>query len=128
MRALNKNHRMLPDFRETLRLSGDGDEQPSATILDGRTLPSTPGSGGRAGYDGAKKKNGTGIHMAVDTAGRSITKPGKASSSCREDGWWSAASDGCPGSGDWREIANDSRMYLQGSPSLLLPVSCSKTS
>ena len=63
---------MIHDFRETLRLSEDRDEQPSAAILDGRTLRSTPESGGRAGYDGAKKKNGTKIHMAVDTAGRLI--------------------------------------------------------
>jgi hypothetical protein len=37
-------------------------------ILDGRTLQSTPESGGRAGYDGAKK-NGSKIHIAVDTLG-----------------------------------------------------------
>ncbi len=32
--------------------------QPSAVILDSRTLPSTPESGSRAGYDGAKRKKG----------------------------------------------------------------------
>src|SRR5262249_52417829 len=43
--------------------------QPSAAILDGRTLQSTPESGGRAGYDGAKKKHGSKLHAAVDTMG-----------------------------------------------------------
>src|SRR6185295_3368841 len=42
---------------------------PSATIFDGRTLQSTPESGDRAGYDGAKKKNGSKVHAAVDTMG-----------------------------------------------------------
>src|SRR5690606_19067713 len=34
-----------------------------------RTLRSTPESGGRAGYDGHKRKNGSKLHMAVDTLG-----------------------------------------------------------
>jgi transposase len=32
-------------------------------------LQSTPESGDRAGYDGAKKKNGSKVHVAVDTLG-----------------------------------------------------------
>ena len=43
--------------------------QPSATILDSRTLQSTPESGDRAGFDGAKKKKGSKVHFAVDTLG-----------------------------------------------------------
>ena len=42
---------------------------PSAVILDSRTLQSTPESGHRAGYDGAKRKKGSKIHVAVDTLG-----------------------------------------------------------
>jgi transposase len=38
-------------------------------ILDGRTLQSTPESGARAGYDGAKRKKGSKVHLAVDTLG-----------------------------------------------------------
>src|SRR5215470_13042027 len=57
------------DLRVILRLVHKRDPQPSATILDGRTLQSTPESGDRAGYDGAKKKNGSKVHMAVDTLG-----------------------------------------------------------
>lgn len=38
-------------------------------ILDSRTLQSTPESGQRAGYDGAKRKNGSKVHAAVDTLG-----------------------------------------------------------
>jgi hypothetical protein len=37
--------------------------------LDGRTIQSTPESGGRAGFDGHKKKKGSKVHMAVDTLG-----------------------------------------------------------
>lgn len=43
--------------------------QPSAAIFDSRTLQSTPESGGRAGYDGAKKRKGSKVHLAVDTLG-----------------------------------------------------------
>jgi transposase len=57
------------DLRVILRLVKERDPQPSAAILDGRTLQSTPESGDRAGYDGAKKKNGSKVHVAVDTLG-----------------------------------------------------------
>src|SRR4051795_2230371 len=57
------------DLRMILRLAGEREAQPTAAVLDGRTLQSTPESGGRAGYDGAKKKNGSKIHVAVDTLG-----------------------------------------------------------
>ena len=58
------------DLRALLRVAGGRDAQPSAVILDGRTLQSTPESGSRAGYDGAKKKRGSKVHMAVDTLGQ----------------------------------------------------------
>jgi hypothetical protein len=38
-------------------------------ILDSRTLQSTPESGARAGYDGAKLRKGSKVHAAVDTPG-----------------------------------------------------------
>lgn len=57
------------DLRVILRLVAEREPQPSAAILDARTLQSTPESGGRAGYDGAKKKNGSKVHIAVDTLG-----------------------------------------------------------
>jgi transposase len=37
--------------------------------LDSRTLQSTPESGARAGYDGAKRKKGSKVHAAIDTLG-----------------------------------------------------------
>ncbi len=43
--------------------------EPTAAILDSRTLRSTPESGGRAGWDGAKRREGSKIHAAVDTLG-----------------------------------------------------------
>ena len=61
------------DLRVILRLVDGREAQPSAAILDGRTLQSTPESGGRAGYDGAKKKNGSKVHLAVDTMGHLLT-------------------------------------------------------
>ena len=52
-----------------LRMVDEREGQPAAAILDGRTLQSTPESGGRAGFDGAKKKKGSKVHIAVDTLG-----------------------------------------------------------
>lgn len=60
---------MVHDLRALLRLAAGRDEQPSAAILDSRTLQSSPESGPRAGYDGAKRKRGSKVHMAVDTLG-----------------------------------------------------------
>lgn len=60
---------VVHDLRICLRVLNDREEQPTAAILDGRTLQSTPESGERAGYDGAKKKNGSKVHIAVDTLG-----------------------------------------------------------
>lgn len=57
------------DLRMILRMVAEREGQPTAAILDGRTLQSTPESGGRAGYDGAKKKKGSKVHVAVDTLG-----------------------------------------------------------
>lgn len=60
---------MVHDLREVLRLREKRKAQPSAAILDSRTLQSTPESGARAGYDGAKRRKGSKVHIAVDTLG-----------------------------------------------------------
>jgi transposase len=60
---------MAHDLRAVLRLALDRNEEPSAVILDSRTLQSTPESGGRAGFDGHKKRKGSKVHAAVDTLG-----------------------------------------------------------
>jgi len=61
--------RMADDLRIVLRLIEGRNDQPSAVIMDSRTLQSMPESGHRAGYDGAKKKKGSKVHLAVDTLG-----------------------------------------------------------
>jgi transposase len=60
---------MTQDLRRILRVLEGRHEEPSAAIFDSRTLQSTPESGRRAGYDGAKRKKGSKVHMAVDTLG-----------------------------------------------------------
>jgi transposase len=60
---------MAHDLRAVVRLLSERAEQPSAVILDGRTLQSSPESGGRAGYDGYKRRKGSKVHVAVDTLG-----------------------------------------------------------
>ena len=57
------------DLRKMLRMLAGKKINPSAVILDGRTMQSTPESGERAGYDGYKRKKGSKVHAAVDTLG-----------------------------------------------------------
>lgn len=60
---------LVQDLRAVLRVAQGRNAQPSAAILDSRTLQSSPESGHRAGYDGAKRKRGSKVHIAVDTLG-----------------------------------------------------------
>jgi transposase len=60
---------MVHDLRMLLRLAQGRSADPSAVILDGRTLQSTPESGARAGYDGHKRSKGSKVHLTVDTLG-----------------------------------------------------------
>jgi transposase len=60
---------IVHDLRALLRLAEGRSAQPSAAIFDSRTLQSSPESGARAGYDGAKRRRGSKVHMAVDTLG-----------------------------------------------------------
>lgn len=60
---------MAHDLRAILRALVDRNEQPTAAIYDSRTLQSAPESGERAGYDGAKRRKGSKVHIAVDTLG-----------------------------------------------------------
>ena len=43
------------DLRAVLRMAADRKPEPSTVVLDSRTLRSSPESGERAGYDGAKR-------------------------------------------------------------------------
>ena len=52
-----------------MRLAVGKKAPPSTAIYDGQTLQGTIESGNRAGYDGHKKKNGSKIHIAVDSLG-----------------------------------------------------------
>jgi transposase len=57
------------DLRTVLRLAAGRNKEPSAAIFDSRTLQSSPESGHRAGYDGAKRRKGSKVHLDVDTLG-----------------------------------------------------------
>lgn len=60
---------LVNDLRVLLRVAAGRHEQPSAAIFDSRTLQSSPESGARAGYDGAKRRKGSKTHLAIDTLG-----------------------------------------------------------
>src|SRR3712207_9426836 len=80
---------MVHDLRILLRLSEGRASEPSAAILDSRTLRSTPASGARGGYDGAKRKKGSKAHAAVDTLGHLLAlhvTPSDEQERCRVGG------------------------------------------
>lgn len=60
---------IVHDLRAVLRLAQGRDADPTAAVLDSRTIQSTPESGARAGYDGYKRRKGSKVHIAVDTLG-----------------------------------------------------------
>lgn len=61
---------MARDLRMLLRVALERENlTPTVGLIDSRTLQSTPESGGRAGYDGAKRRKGSKVHAAVDTLG-----------------------------------------------------------
>ena len=64
---------MVHDLRRLLRMAEGREPEPSAAILDGRTLQSTTESGSRAGWDGHKRRRGSKVHLAVDTRGYLLT-------------------------------------------------------
>ena len=51
---------------------------PTAAILASRRLHSSPERGARAGYDGAKRRRGSKVHIAVDTWGPLLALCGTA--------------------------------------------------
>jgi len=58
---------LVHDLRALLRTAQGREPAPTAVVLDGRTLRSTPESGHRAGYDGHKRTKDSKVHAAVDT-------------------------------------------------------------
>jgi transposase len=64
------------DLRTLLRLAQGRPAEPSAVVLDSRTLQSSVESGARAGYDGHKRKKGSKLHIAVDTLGHWLAAHG----------------------------------------------------
>jgi transposase len=64
---------MSKDLYMLVRVHSGRKPEPSAGIVDSRTIQSTPESGARAGYDGAKKRKGSKVHAVVDTLGNLLT-------------------------------------------------------
>jgi transposase len=60
---------MVHDLRAMLRWAEGRADAPTAAVLDSATRQSTAESGGRAGYDGYKRRKGSKVHLAVDTLG-----------------------------------------------------------
>jgi transposase len=60
---------IVADLRALIRLGEGKSVEPTAAIFDSRTLQGSVENGDRGGYDGAKKRKGSKLHLAVDTLG-----------------------------------------------------------
>lgn len=75
---------MAHDLRLLLRVALEREHlTPTVGLIDSRTLQSTPESGARAGYDGAKRRKGSKVHAAVDTLGHLLAL--KVTSAAEQD-------------------------------------------
>jgi len=118
---------MTQDLRRILRVLAGRHEEPTAAIFDSRTLRSTPESGARGGYDGAKRKRGSKVHMAVDTLGyllslhvtaadeqaasRSANSPRRCRSNPASRSSWRTSIRATPASGRPRRRASRTSSY-----------------
>ena len=60
---------LVEDLCMLLRESAGRKAQPTAMVIDSRTLQSIPESSGRASYEGAKRRKSSKVHAAVNTLG-----------------------------------------------------------
>src|SRR6476469_9567108 len=96
---------MVDDLRAILRMAQGRNAEPSAVILDSRTLQSTAESGARAGYDGAKRRKGSKVQSACG-GGYFGSPAGGACHSCQRAGQSASATVGRGGAGsDWTQRA-----------------------
>jgi hypothetical protein len=63
---------LVSDLRSVLRVADGRREQLTSAVFDSRTLQATPEGGQRAGYDGAKRRKGNKVQLAVDTLGHPL--------------------------------------------------------
>ncbi len=101
------------DLRALLRICEDRSPDPTAVIFDGRVMPSTPESSGRAGYDGHKRKT-TRRNTAFISKWSGCPRRSGGLCCCQGGGWWSGALRGCRDSVGWRGTMNGSRRRWPG--------------
>jgi hypothetical protein len=65
---------MVHDLREFMRIATGREASPTAVVIGSRTLRGTPESGHRDAYDGAKRKKGSKVHIAVDKLGHLLAR------------------------------------------------------
>jgi transposase len=102
---------IVHDLRAVLRFADGRGPEPTAVIFDGRTMQSTPESGSRAGYDGHKRREGSEIHMAVDTLGHLLALHATPADSQERDRVAAPAEAVQEATGDSVELAYVDRGY-----------------
>lgn len=67
---------IVDDLWALLRFVEGRSEPPTAAIFDSHTLQSTPESGDSAGYDGARRRKGSKVHIDAWVAAGAACEPG----------------------------------------------------
>jgi transposase len=107
---------MAHDLREVIRVAAGRAPNPTAAVLDGRTIQSTPESGGRAGYDGYKRRKGSKVHIAVDTLGLLLAVRVTAASEQERDQVFDLAADVQAATGQTVSLAFVDQGYTGNQP------------
>jgi transposase len=107
---------MAHDLREVIRVAAGRNPSPTAVVLDGRTIQSTPESGARAGYDGYKRRNGSKVHVAVDTLGLLLAARVTAASEQERAQVFDLAADVQAATGQTVEVAFADQGYTGDQP------------
>ena len=103
---------LVADVRLIVREWAGRKGQPTAVCLDSRTLQSTLESGARAGYDGAKHRKGSKVHIAVDTLGHLLALKVTAASEGDREQVATLAKDVQQVTGNTVELADVDQGYI----------------
>ena len=103
-------------LRAVLRMAGERAPEPTAVVLDSRTLRPTPESGARAGHDAAKRKTGSKAHLAVDTLGHLLALHATAADASDRDAVERLAQEVQDATGESVEVAYVDQGYTGERP------------
>jgi transposase len=107
---------LVHDLREVLRVAAGKQPRATAAIIDSRTIQSTPSSGARAGYDGAKRRKASKVHAALGTLGHLLALRASAANEQNRAQLGALAAEVQAATGEQVELAYGDQGYSGAEP------------